>query len=86
MLPRCEETINQALSQGRAYNYVSMSGDPRYYILEELVWGKGGWGKRGAGIPSINTREQRTDRNPDGSRHQVLAAARILGPTLTALL
>lgn len=53
MLPRREETINQALSQGRAYNYVSMSGDPRYYILGELVWGKGGWGKRGAGIPSM---------------------------------
>lgn len=53
MLSCCEETINQALSQGRAYNYVSMSGDPRYYILGELVWGKDGWGKRVAGIPSM---------------------------------
>lgn len=36
--------------------------------------------------PPYDTREQRTDRNLDGSRHQVLAAARILWPTLTALL
>lgn len=45
MLPHREETINQVLSQGRACNYVSMSGDSRYYILGELVWGKDSWGK-----------------------------------------
>lgn len=53
MLPHREETINQVLSQGRAYNYASVSGDPRYYILGELPWGKDSWGKLGAGIPTM---------------------------------